>query len=83
VSVGQSWRFLSLTRATVGDCKPTRGRGGMVDTRDLSEAAIRGTMATLYHALGTSRILVGLVARRGLVEPREEVGLRMFDAEKH
>jgi hypothetical protein len=40
-------------------------------------------MATLYHALGTSRILVSLVAFGGLVEPREGNGLRMFDAEKN
>src|SRR5664280_2982003 len=39
-----------------------------------SEAAIRGTMATLYHALGTSRILEGLMARWGFVEPRERIG---------
>jgi len=31
----------------------------------------------------TSRILEGLMARRGLVEPRERIGLRMLDAEKH
>ena len=40
-------------------------------------------MAALYHALGESRILVGLMARRGLGEPREGIGLWMFDAEKH
>jgi hypothetical protein len=32
---------------------------------------------------GASRILEGLMARCGLVEPREGIGLRMFDAEKH
>ena len=31
-------------------------------------------MAALYHALGTSRILEGLMAWRGLVERREGVG---------
>ena len=31
----------------------------------------------------TSRILEGVMARRGLVEPRERIGLRMLDAEKH
>jgi hypothetical protein len=31
-------------------------------------------MATLYHPLGTSRILEGLVTCRGLVEPREGIG---------
>jgi hypothetical protein len=31
----------------------------------------------------TSRILEGLVVRRGLVEPREGIGLRMLDAEKN
>jgi len=31
----------------------------------------------------TSRILVGLVARWGFVEPREGIGLRMLDAEKN
>jgi hypothetical protein len=30
-----------------------------------------------------SRILEGLMARWGLVEPREGIGLRMFDAEKN
>ena len=33
-------------------------------------------MAALYHALGTSRILGGLMARHGLVEPREGIGCR-------
>jgi hypothetical protein len=33
-------------------------------------------MATLYHALGTSRILEGLTAQWGLVEPREGIGCR-------
>src|SRR5664279_5207608 len=41
-----------------------------------SEVAIRGTMAALYHALGTSRILEGLMTCRGLVEPREGIGCR-------
>jgi hypothetical protein len=40
-------------------------------------------MATLYHALGTSRILEGLMALWGFVEPREGIGLWMFDAEKN
>jgi len=40
-------------------------------------------MATLYHALGTSRILEGLMARWGFVEGRMGIGLWMFDAEKH
>jgi hypothetical protein len=31
----------------------------------------------------TSRILVGLMACRGLVEPREGIGLWMFYAEKN
>jgi hypothetical protein len=31
-------------------------------------------MAALYHALGTSRILEGLVAWHDLVEPRERIG---------
>jgi hypothetical protein len=31
-------------------------------------------MAALYHALGTSRILEGLVACRSLVEPRRGIG---------
>jgi len=31
-------------------------------------------MAALYHALGTSRILEGLVAQRGFVEPRKGIG---------
>ena len=39
-----------------------------------SEAAIRGTMAALYHTVGTSWILEGLMGWRGLVEPREELG---------
>jgi hypothetical protein len=41
-----------------------------------SGVAIRETMAALYHALGTSRILEGLVACRGLVEPRKKIGCR-------
>src|ERR1019366_5710849 len=41
-----------------------------------SEVAIRRTMAALYHALGTSRILEGLMARWGFIEPREGIGLR-------
>jgi hypothetical protein len=32
-------------------------------------------MAALYHALGTSRILEGLMVRRGLVEGRMGIGL--------
>jgi hypothetical protein len=32
---------------------------------------------------GTSRILEGLKARRGVVELREGTGLRMLDAEKN
>ena len=40
-------------------------------------------MAALYHALGASRILEGLMARWGLVELREGIGLRMLDAEKN
>src|ERR1019366_7989053 len=48
-----------------------------------SEGGIRGTMAALYHAFGTSRILEGLMAPRGLVEPREGNGLWMFYAEKN
>jgi hypothetical protein len=31
-------------------------------------------MAALYHALGTSRILEGLVAFRALVEAQEGIG---------
>jgi hypothetical protein len=30
-----------------------------------------------------SRILEGLMARWGFVDPRKGIGLRMFDAEKH
>jgi len=41
------------------------------------KAAIRGEMAALYHALGTSRILEGLMARRGLIELREGIGSGM------
>jgi hypothetical protein len=31
-------------------------------------------MAALYHALGTSRILEGVMARRGFVERRMGIG---------
>ena len=40
------------------------------------EVAIREKMVALYDALDTSRILVGLVACRGLVEPRKGIGCR-------
>ena len=42
-----------------------------------SEVAIREAMAALYHAPGTSRILEGFGACRGLVEPREGIGCRL------
>jgi hypothetical protein len=42
---------------------------------DIASKPLRGA--------GTSQILEGLMARRGLGEPREGIGLWMFDAEKH
>jgi hypothetical protein len=43
---------------------------------------LTGSLA-LYHALGTSRILEGLMARWGFGEGRMGNGLWMFDAEKN
>jgi len=51
------------------------------DRYEICHSEISYTPARLRA--GTSRILASLMMCRGFVEPREGIGLRMFDAEKH
>jgi hypothetical protein len=52
-----------------------------LDRYEICHSEVSYTPARLRA--GTSRILVGLMARVGLVEPREGIGLWMFYAEKN